>query len=183
MKHKKFVFAAVLMAVILSASSLVGCTNAETTSSEVSAESSTVSVQESENVSIQESESEPSENPREKELNEIKVLTEYRSKLEKEKTRTFFYTEKKVYQNSVSESEEKEAEVEYIDAAIRDVNDDGHYEMIVKYKARGTDITGNLDSDWAKVTIYDIVTVVDGKAVESEHYTNEEGFYNHGAAK
>ena len=83
----------------------------------------------------------------------------------------------------MSESEEKEAEVEYIDAAIRDVNDDGHYEMIVKYKARGTDITGNLDSDWAKVTIYDIVTVVDGKAVESEHYTNEEGFYNHGAAK
>lgn len=194
---RKYLFIVPSIAILLSALLLTGCSSTageQSSSKESSPESSVTESQQSKTEeknsqsesSAPEESPEPSEDPAkaaaEEELEEIKILSDYRNELETNKKEMFTYTEQNHYGNGeFNVSDEKNAEIEYLDSTIWDVNDDGHYEMIVKYKARGTDINGDLDTE--TVIMYDIVTIVDGKAVGSGHYLNEEGFLNHGARR
>ena len=127
---------------------------------------------------------------RSEELKEIKILSDYRKQLLNQKTKTVLYKEIVPIENgydsemSFVENEEKEAKLEYTDSVIRDVNDDSHYEMLVQYRATSTNVlTGSSIYDSHQVFLYDIVSIVGGKAVESGHYQYEEGFINTGAAR
>ncbi|MBQ3928738.1 MAG: hypothetical protein II711_01425 [Clostridia bacterium] len=113
-------------------------------------------------------------------VQELRLLNEYSKKLESEGTRIFYYTEERNAGGEVYTGEEKTAQIQFVQSVIRDINNDGHYEMIVKYDGRGTDINNEIDD--MGVFVYDVVTIVDGKAVESGHWYNEEGFLNHGSA-
>ena len=75
--------------------------------------------------------------------------------------------------------------------AVKDynwVNEDGKLEMIVKYDLRAVNFKSNNEQsrdiyNYSPAYTYDIVSVVDGKAVATEHYVNEEGLYHQGEAR
>ena len=76
----------------------------------------------------------------------------------------------------------------YVDSVIRDINEDGGYELIVKYDLRAVNfkdstVVGRDQYNFYPAFTYDIVRVVDGKAVATEHYMNEEGLYHQGEEK
>ena len=109
-------------------------------------------------------------------IEEMNILLEYKKNIPQERALT--YTEK-IYNSS----DEKNARLYFVDAVIRDLNNDGHYEMVVKYVGCSQVINGKIDNIEYGNFIYDIVTVKNGKAVETEHYLNEEGWYNNGEQK
>ncbi len=154
MKHRYLILAGVLLTAILSSLTLSGCQSSGSSASEASKEvSKAVSEEASKEMT---------------ELEEIQVLSAYRDKVQKE-------DDKKVIDQE--HNNQRELKVTYLDSVIRDVNEDGHYEMIVRYLAEGSGLSHYL------VVLDEVVTIVDGQAVESGHYEYEEGFYDKGAAK
>lgn len=204
MKKWQKTFLTVSSLLVISAGCMSGCSNSPQTdtseqpSESSSAESSVVSELSSQpsetstSSKAEESSKEESKAENNPAVQEIKILNDFKKNIPSEQD--LVYQEKTKYQNDgeVTVSEEKPAKLYFVDAVIKDINNDGHYEMIVKYDGRGTALGGNnrikyngkefFIDDMGKL-IYDIVTIQDGKAVSSGHYENEEGWYDHGAAK
>lgn len=94
---------------------------------------------------------------------DIKLLVEYKEKIPQvsEQTVSLRYWEGDMI-NDI------QGKIYYVDSVIRDVNNDGKMELIVKY-----DCTFNNGFGYRSCYLYDLVSVVDGKAVAAEHYKNE----------
>lgn len=107
-------------------------------------------------------------------IEEMNILLEYKKNIPRERNLTY---KEKIDNNG---SDEKNAKLYFVDAVIRDLNNDGHYEMMVKYVGCSQNINRYIDNIEYGNFIYDIVTIKNGKAVETEHYLNEEGWYNNG---
>ncbi len=107
---------------------------------------------------------------KETETEEIRILLQYKQELAAAPEQT--YTGQHTEINRQKDNTIKPVDIstdhtlKYLDAVIRDVNEDGHYEMIVRY----------LDSSLGSVFLYDLVTIVDGKAVPSNYYLYGESF-------
>lgn len=70
----------------------------------------------------------------------------------------------------------------YCDAVIKDFDEDGNYEMVVKYLVTPTMVKTNTDMDYStldfeyKNVVYDWYTVRNGEAVSSGHMSEEYPF-------
>lgn len=64
--------------------------------------------------------------------------------------------------------EEKDGKLFYVDSVLRDVNDDGKMDLVVKYDCEVIDERGRSVS-----FLYEVVTVVDGKAVATDRHDSE----------
>ncbi|MGN1458380.1 MAG: hypothetical protein ACI4XP_10590 [Acutalibacteraceae bacterium] len=199
MKKWQKMFLTVSSLLIISAGCMSGCSNSpQTDTSEQPSESSVVSELSSQpsetstSSKAEESSKEESKAENNPAVQEIKILNDFKKNIPSEQD--LIYQEKRKYTSDgeVKVSEERPSKLYFVDAVIRDINNDGHYEMIVKYDGRGTALGGNnrityngkeVFIDYIGKLIYDIVTVKDGKAVSSGHYENEEGWFDHGAAK
>ena len=180
-------FAAVILAAGLLSVCVCGCSqndnsdNTNTTSETVSSQQeSSQEVSESSEESKESSVESGQESKTDDKTNElaaiaeINILNDFRDNIQPVKEITV-----KLDERDGDFSKEETAKVYFVDSVIRDINDDGHYEMIVKYDGRNTQFS---DYVITPSYIYDVVTVVNGKAVKTGHYENEEGWYNPGEA-
>ncbi|MDD6489380.1 MAG: hypothetical protein PUG48_06185 [Clostridia bacterium] len=209
MKKWQKTFLTVSSLLVISAGCMSGCGNSpQTDTSEQPSESSVTESSVAESSVVSELSSQPSEtstsskaeesskeeskaenNPA---VQEIKILNDFKKNIPSEQDLVYQVKWKNTVNDKVTVSEERPAKLYFVDAVIRDINNDGHYEMIVKYDGRGKALGGNnritykgkeVFIDYIGKLIYDIVTVKDGKAVSSGHYENEEGWFDHGGVK
>lgn len=197
MKKWQKMFLTVSSLLVIWAGCMSGCGNStQTDTSEQPSESSVVSELSSQpsetstSSKAEESSKEESKAENNPAVQEIKILNDFKKNIPSEQDLVYQVKWKNTVNNEVKVNDELPAKLYFVDAVIRDINNDGHYEMIVKYDGRGAiakyDDKGNIIGSnidfWGKL-MYDIVTVKDGKAISSGHYENEEGWYDHGGAK
>ena len=191
----KKITAAVFAAVCLSSVCLSGCKNGQEpaqssapsqTESVVSTmsdtESSQADVQESKTEYKQESKTDPEQEKINIATKEINILNEYKRNIPEVREIDFVRYD---LDGTVEPNREyNKGKVYFVDAVIRDINEDGHYEMIVKYDCRSlwSLVMQGRNEDVYQPTsyVYDIVSVVNDKAVETEHYINEDGWLDCG---
>ena len=122
----------------------------------------------------------PEELKKQEMIEEINILNEYRRSIPMEKD----VVSERLTSNVSTETNSIPGKVFFVDAVIRDVNQDGHYEMVVKYDCRSKAAVQMHLEDGSynrPVYIYDLVQVVNHKAVASDHYLDEEGWYDMGS--
>lgn len=145
-------------------------TSHTTTSEADSSEKPTTEASSSPKESSGPSDEERKEAKRKTELEELQILAQYKKELAASENYTYsgqFTDISRNEDNTITTTEmTTEHTLTYLDAVIRDVNEDGHYEMIVKYK----------DESRGSVFVFDVVTVADGKAVPSKYYLYGESF-------
>ena len=196
----KKITAAVFAAVCLSSVCFSGCKNSQESAqssapsqtesvvstvsdTESNTESSQADVQESKTESKQESKIDPEQEKINTAIKEINILNEYKRNIPEERDIDFVRYD---LDGTVEPDRERynKGKVCFVDAVIRDINEDGHYEMVVKYDCRSLSYIAmqgrNEDVYQPTSYIYDIVSVVNDKAVETEHYINEDGWLDCG---
>ena len=187
MKSKKRIIAALVCGIMLTALCTAGCSKGESTpadSSKASAASETTapesrtaesSSEESKTESSRAESSKQESSMSEKEKNteqakkDIKLLLEYKKNIPESADYTL-----KSGNRGYKEAGDKKGTAYYVDSVIRDVNDDGKMEMIVKYSCI-LEHSG-CSPEQFRCTLYDLVAVVDGKAVATRHFEDESWF-------
>ena len=109
------------------------------------------------------------------------ILLEYKKKLEAEPVRDIRWNTELL--DGGNKGSKNYGKLYYYDSVLRDINDDGKIELIVKYDLRQIIFPQTEQYTPEATFTYDIVSVVDGKAVATEHYMNEEGLYYSGAQR
>ena len=97
---------------------------------------------------------------------DIAVLMEYKKKIPQVSEQDITYKTSSISKNDVR------GEVYYVDSVIRDINNDGRMELIVKYDCTFDDNSFGYRSCY----LYDLVSVVNGEAVATERYKDESWF-------
>ena len=94
---------------------------------------------------------------------DIAVLMEYKKKIPQVSEQDITYKTSSISKNDVR------GEVYYVDSVIRDINNDGRMELIVKYDCTFDDNSFGYRSCY----LYDLVSVVNGEAVATVNVNND----------
>ena len=129
---------------------------------------------------ISESSADEEKQRQQKIKNDASILLEYKKKLEAEPVKDIRWETELLDGGNEGHNYGK---LYYYDSVLRDINNDGKIELIVKYDLRQIVFPQTQQYTPSATFTYDIVSVVDGKAVATEHYMNEEGLYYSGAQR
>ena len=193
MKSKKRIIAALVCGIMLTSLCTAGCSKGESTpadSSKASAASETTvpesRTEESSSEDSSKTESSKTESSRAESSKQESSMSEKEKKTEQAKKDIKLLLE---YKNNIPHSSEytlksgdrgynkagnNKGTAYYVDSVIRDVNDDGKMEMIVKYSCILEH--SSYIPEQRRCTLYDLVAVVDGKAVATRHFEDESWF-------
>ncbi len=126
--------------------------------------SSAADVSKAESSAPQESSVSEEQQKTEQAKKDIAVLMEYKKKIPQ-------VSEQDITYKTSSTDRDVRGEVYYVDSVIRDVNNDGRMELIVKY-----DCTFDDNFGYRSCYLYDLVSVVNGEAVATDRFKDESWF-------
>ena len=193
MKAKAKIMAVLLCAAAFAPVCLAGCGGQQNAEESKAPESSVQESSQAESSAPESSKPEESSKPQESSVDEKQVKTDQAKKdiavlLEYKKNIPAVKDYNWDANNADGNTGNSYGKLYFVDAVIKDINEDGKLEMIVKYDLRAVNFKSNNEQsrdiyNYSPAYTYDIVSVVDGKAVATEHYVNEEGLYHQGEAR